>query len=92
MLRATAVVSKATNRQSLIQGNDYEVIGIRRFVSKNHRRNGRTGGFYPKTYFLDDELIPPTHWVLRKYGDDEYTYDPPELSTPGFYERLCGWD
>lgn len=85
MLKVVAVVSKTTNRLSLVQGHDYEVIGIDQDCFRVVDESGEPA-IYPQEYFLDQTITPPEHWVLRKYSDDEYTYDPPELSEPGFYE------
>ena len=85
MLRATAIVSKTTNRQSLVQGNDYEIIGIDDSCLRVIDESGEPG-LFPKSYFLEGHFCPPPNWVLRKFDEDEYSYDPPELSEPGFYE------
>lgn len=85
MLNVTAVVSKSTNRQSLVQGHDYVVIGIDHECYRIIDESGEPA-LYPHVFFSDSDIAPPEHWVLRKYRDDEYTYDPPELSKQGFYE------
>ncbi len=83
--KITSVVSKFTNKPSLVQGRDYHVIG----VDDTHFRIIDESGepsLYPKDYFLDDEFRAPEDWIFRNYGDGEYSYSVPALSAHGFYE------
>ncbi len=85
MLLLTAVVSKTTNRQSLIQGHDYEVIGIDQDSFMIIDLSGEPVS-YPRVFFLVCEVELPSDWVLTDYGEGEFTCDPPEFAERGFYE------
>ena len=85
MPKVTAVVSKTTNRLSLVQGHEYDVIGI---DDSSFRVIDECGepALYPKDYFLECVLDPPDDWVVHEYEDGEYTCSPRDLSQPGFFE------
>lgn len=85
MPQVTAIVSRVTNRISLLQGHDYEVIGI---DDKYFRIVDESGEpvLHPKSFFVDCEIVPPEDWNYRNDGEGEYAYDPPEFSAKGFCE------
>lgn len=85
MLLVTAVVSKTTNRQSLVQGHDYEVIGIDQDSFMIIDESGEPVS-YPRVFFVDCEIEVPSGWVTTDYDDGEFTCDPPEFAERGFYE------
>jgi hypothetical protein len=85
MPRVTAIVSRSTNRVSLVQGHEYEVIGI----DDTHFRIVDECGepaLYPKSFFVDCEISPPDDWEYQDFGDGEFTINPREFSSNGFYE------
>jgi hypothetical protein len=85
MTKVTAIVSKTTNRVSLVQGNEYEVIGIELLDYRIFDESGEPA-LFPKSYFQDEEVAPPPDWICRKYDDDEYEYNLPQFSDRGFFE------
>jgi hypothetical protein len=88
MPKILAIVSKITNRTSLVQGHEYEVIG---FDDSFYRviDEANEPAFYPKSYFIDDGFTTPLNWVYRDLGEGEFSCDTPELSSPGFYENYA---
>ena len=85
MLLVTAIVSKTTNRKSLVQGHDYEVIGIDQDSLMVIDDSGEPVS-YPSSFFLEAEIEVPTDWIRTEHGDGEFSCDPPELAGRGFYE------
>lgn len=85
MPKVTAMVSRETDHISLVQGHEYELIGIDdtfvRVVDES-----REPALHPKSYFLDSEISPPSDWEYRDYGNGEYAYHPREFSARGFFE------
>lgn len=88
MLTVTSIVSRTTNHISLVQGHDYEVIGIEntyfRIVDES-----REPELCPKSFFLDCDVSPPKEWIHRQYEDGEYDFYPPEFATRGFFEHYA---
>jgi len=85
MPRVTAVVSRTTDRISLVQGHEYEVIGIDDTCFRIVDESGEPA-LHPKSFFLDCEDCPPKEWLLQKFEDGEYACYPPEFSSIGFFE------
>ena len=85
MQKVTAIVSKETNRISLVQGHDYDVIGIDD-TSFYIVDESCEPAMYPKSYFLDSEIEPPKDWHYQDFGDGEYAYFPTALASKGFFE------
>jgi hypothetical protein len=85
MPKATSLVSRIAHGPSLVQGNEYEVIGI---DDEYYRVIDDKGDpiLYPKNYFLESDLVPPDGWVVDKYEDGQYAASPPELAAPRFFE------
>lgn len=85
MPRVTAIVSRTTNHSSLVQGHEYEVIGIDdtcfRIVDESNEP-----ALHPKSFFLDTEISPPNNWVNRHFEDGEYEVLPLEFAALGFFE------
>ena len=85
MPRVTAIVSRTTNHSSLVQGHEYEVIGIDdtcfRIVDES-----REPALHPKSYFMDCEITLPKDWVNHHFDDGEYEIIPSEFATLGFFE------
>ena len=85
MPKVTALVSRFTNRSSLVQGHCYEVIGIEngcyRVIDESEQPT-----LYPEVFFLEEGIVPPSGWTYRDFGEGEYLYSPPELAAEGFYE------
>ena len=85
MLKVTALVSRVTNHISLVQGHDYEVIGI----DDEHFRTvdeSSEPSLHPKSFFSDCQIDPPNHWKYQDFGEGEYAYDPPQFASRGFFE------
>jgi len=83
----TAVVSKMTNRVSLVQGNDYLVIGVH--CSDYHIVDeAGEAVLYPMDYFIDDEVSCPPDWQLSEYDEGGTWCYPVEFCQPGFFEDL----
>jgi len=87
MPKATSLVSKETNKQSLVQGNDYVVIGLDESDFRIIDESGEIC-LYPKSYFLDVDFTPPSDWILISYGEGSYSFQAPEFSAKGFYENF----
>lgn len=85
MPRVTAIVSRDTNRRSLVQGHDYEVIGFDDAYFRIVDESGEPA-FHPKSFFLNCELSPPDGWVHRRFEDGAYDVVRPEFATQGFFE------
>lgn len=85
MPKVTAIVSRTTNHISLVQGHEYEVIGIDELSFRIVDESGEPT-LHPKSFFLDCEITAPDEWQYQEYGDGEYTYLPLELSSRGFFE------
>ena len=85
MPKVTATVSKTTNRVSLAQGNEYDLIGIETDCYRIIDESGEPT-LFPKAYFLEDKVSPPVDWIYRKYEDEEYEYNMPQFSERGFFE------
>ena len=85
MTMVNAIVSKITNRVSLVQGNEYVLIGIE---TDGYRIIDESGEptWFPKAYFLEEEVLPPPEWIYRKYDEGEYEYVMQQFSEPGFFE------
>lgn len=70
---------------SLTPGQEYLVIGL---DHESYRIVDNKGEpiLFPKDGFkiVDDAI--PEDWIWKRFGEDEYYADPPELSRPGFYE------
>lgn len=70
---------------SLTLGQEYVVIGL---DHESYRIVDNKGEpiLFPKDGFriLDDAI--PQDWEWKRFSDDEYYADPPELGRPGFYE------
>lgn len=85
MPKVTAIVSRVTNHISLVQGHDYEVIGIDdeyfRIVDESCEP-----ALHPKSFFVDCEIDPPSDWKHEDYGEGEFAYAPPEFASRGFFE------
>lgn len=85
MPKVTSVVSRVTDHVSLVQGHDYEVIGIDdecfRIVDES-----REPALHPKSFFVDCQIDPPDDWKYHDFGEGEYAYDPPEFASRGFFE------
>lgn len=85
MPKVTAIVSRVTNRVSLVQGHEYDVIGIDdmyfRIVDESEEP-----ALHPKSYFGDCEITPPDEWEYRDFGDGEYLFAPREFVSIGFFE------
>ena len=74
----TAVFGISTDREYFVIGIDNECYRIINDLNEPI--------LYPKDIFLEVELAMPVHWVRRDYEDGEYYIDPPEFSSPGFFE------
>lgn len=85
MPRVTAAVSKVTNRQSLVQGCDYDVIALDDEYIRIVDQCGEPA-LYPRDYFLECDIAPPEGWVVHKSEDGEYHAFPPELDRLGLFE------
>ena len=85
MPKVTSIVSRKTDHISLVQGHDYEVIGIDdacfRIVDESCEP-----ALHPKSFFMDCEIVPPDDWKYQDFGAGEYAYSPPELAAIGFFE------
>ncbi len=86
MKRITALVSKSTNNISLIQGNDYQVIGIREKFFHIVDEAGEPT-LYPKSYFSGFVETVPSGWMFHHFECGDYICYPQELSSRGFFER-----
>lgn len=85
MPKVTAIVSRITNHNSLVQGHQYEVIGIDdtcfRIVDESSEPV-----LHPMSFFVDVEISPPNGWVTRHFEDGQYEATPPEFAILGFFE------
>ncbi len=86
MKKIIAIVSKRTNGISLVQGNDYQVIGI---LANDFQIVDESGepSLYSKSYFIDFDVAVPQEWVFRHYSHDFYTCYPSEFSERAFFDR-----
>ena len=85
MPKVTSIVSRVTNRISLVQGHDYELIGIEDSSFRIVDESGEPA-LHPKSCFLECENIPPHDWKYHDFGDGVYSYYPPEFASIGFFE------
>lgn len=85
MKKIMALVSKDAHGVSLIQGNDYHVVGI---YARYFRIVDESGDpvLYPKSYFSELEATIPAGWVFHHYCEEQYTCYPKEFSARGFFE------
>lgn len=85
MPKVTAIVSRKTNHISLVQGREYEVIGIDDTSFRIVDEAGEPA-LHPKSFFMDCEITPPDDWKYQDFGEGEYIYTPPDFASSGFFE------
>jgi len=85
MQKVTSIVSRKTDHVSLVQGHDYEVIGIDDTCFRIVDESGEPA-LHPKSFFMDCDIVPPDNWKYQDFGEGEYAYSPAELATIGFFE------
>ena len=73
------------DHQTLKTNKEYVVIGIS-YDSYRVINERKEPILYPKYLFHVIEDSIPGDWIKKKYPDDEYYIDPPELCKQGFYE------
>lgn len=98
MPKASSYVSRTAEDVLLVQGNDYEVIGIEPTKYRVIDEVGRVC-LLPRSFFFvfveedvypqSDQVIPPTDWICQENGDGQTVFVPPEFSSPGFFQRLA---
>ena len=91
MPKVTAIVSKKSWKMSLIQGEEYELIGI------EHRETNLAffrivdekgdPPLYPCCYFLEEDILPPADWIQEDFGEGRIDYYPSELSGRYFFDH-----
>jgi hypothetical protein len=70
---------------SLTPGKQYVVIGLDHESYRIVDDKGEPILFSKDGFKILDNTIPED-WVWKRYSEDEYYADPPELGRPGFYE------
>lgn len=70
---------------SLTPGQEYVVIGLDDEYYRMVDNNGEPI-LLPKQGFKVVDNTMSEDWVWKRYSEDEYYADPPELGRPGFYE------
>ena len=91
MPKVTAIVSKKCWEMSLIQGEEYELIGIEDIGSNQayFRIVDEKGDppLYPCCYFLEEDILPPADWIRKDFGESRIDYYPSELSGRYFFDH-----
>ncbi len=91
MPKVTAIVSKKSWKMSLIQGEEYELIGIEDIGSDQayFRIVDEKGDppLYPCCYFLEEDILPPADWIRKDLGESRIDYYPFELSGRYFFDH-----
>ena len=70
---------------SLTSGQEYFVIGLDHESFRIVDNKGEPI-LFPKEGFKTLDNTLPEDWIWKRYSEDEYYADPPELGRPGFYE------
>jgi hypothetical protein len=83
--RVTSIVTRRTNGITLVQGHEYDVIGIDDAGFDVVDELGEPG-WYPKSFFLEQDLRHPEDWQYEDFGDDGYCCFPRELGSRFFFE------